>query len=168
MTADIGGDPAFALSLRDAMAARAVYDREHPMAPLPDSVLTALERPEIEAARVAFLDYVSEATHNQTFPTNYYDKVLLGAIRAVSGEPNKVVRLFELYCDFVDALAPFQPDAATVRAAAAAPKLPWDDDIDNTAGKVFYFVPCSGGYWVEGGDTFREMLQSIKDALAAQ
>ena len=78
-----------------------------------------------------------------------------------------MVRLVELYCVFVDSLAPFQPDAESLRHADEAPKLPWEDS-ECTEGKVFYYIPSCGGYWVEGSDKFRGfagMLGSVETAL---
>ena len=142
-----------------SMLKDAAFAKDHPAEPLHDAVLTAMERPEVDTARVAFLNYVAEVTGDRMFPTNYYDTVLFGALRVVaSNRPSNLeaaYRLVELYCSFVDALAPYQPDAEAVSATGT---MPWD--AENTDGKVFYFVPCSGGYWVEGSTKFRGMLAS--------
>ena len=153
--------------------------------PLPDAVLTAMERPDVKAARLAFLGFVDEATDGAMLPSHHYDMVLLGAIRHVTAalrtgpvsvdrtvdKAIKLVGLVELYCAFVDALAPFQPDASafgSAPSAPSAPTLPWEDTDDDCGcrqdGKVFYFLPGFGGYWVEGSGKFRTMLESIEHA----
>jgi hypothetical protein len=156
-----------------AMEARSAYERDHPEPkPLRDEVLTAMRRPEVEGARRAFIDYVREVTRDKLIPTNYYDQVLCVAIMSVQeGEPElsqsavaKVARLVELYLEFVEALAPYQPDAEDVRVSNSAPNLPWECDVGETSDKVFYFLEGSGGYWISRGDAFRGVIAAAAAA----
>lgn len=140
--------------LMDVMAEAKKYEDEHgPPPEIPDNVLGAMERPEVNGARMAFLDYVAEVTGGQLFPTNYYDQVLAGAVRSLrrSGRFDQGVadRLLHLYCAFVESLLPFQPSAEAVQASKNRPALPWNAPPPN-AGDVFYFIPSSGGYWIKG------------------
>jgi hypothetical protein len=155
---------------------------------LSDEILGALERPEVDGARVAFLEYVGEVTGGKMFPTNYYDNVLAGAIRAVikrraeeekaeTSEDTKaggarrvakmlgeVRRLLELYRAFVEALLPFQPDAATTACAVAAGKSsPFSAPVP--PGSVFYFAPGSGGYWVQSVAQVDAMYGPVVEAI---
>jgi hypothetical protein len=123
-----------------------------------DEVENALARDEIMTARLAFLDYVKVATGGVMFWTNYYDQVINGAIKAVAGTPpsservDKIVKLIELYCAFIDTLIPYQPDRKDFQG------------LGDLEGKVYYYVPQSGGYWVDGSRKYREMLETIRNA----
>jgi hypothetical protein len=157
---------------------------------LSDEILGALERPEVDGARVAFLEYVHEVSGGQLFPTNYYDQVLAGAVRAViarraeeekaeTSEDTKaggarrvakmlgeVRRLLELYRAFVEALLPFQPDAATTACAMAAGKSsPFSAPVP--PGSVFYVAPGSGGYWVQSVAQVDAMYGPVVEAIEA-
>ena len=136
-----------------------------------DDVLSAMERLEINDARMKFLKYVDEITGKEIFPTNYYDQVLIGALSSIvkSGNANheNVSRLVDLYCEFVDALMPFQPSPEYVRQAANAPLAPWEPPLPTVdSGRIFYFIPCSGGYWVENSANIRKQFIPIINALA--
>jgi hypothetical protein len=156
---------------------------------LSDEILGALERPEVDGARVAFLEYVGEVTGGKMFPTNYYDNVLAGAIRAViarraeeekaeTSEDTKAVgarrvakmlgevrRLLELYRAFVEALLPFQPDAATTAclAVVAGTGSPFSAPV--APGSVFYVAPGSGGYWVQSVAQVDAMYGPVVEAI---
>lgn len=134
-----------------------------------DDVLSAMERPEINDIRIKFLKYVAEITNKEIFPTNYYDQVLMGAVSSMVKSRNanneNVGRLVDIYCEFVDALIPFQPSPECVSQAANAPRAPWDAPLPNT-GSIFYFIPCSGGYWVENSANIRKTFVPIINALA--
>ncbi len=158
-----------------AMGARAAYDRDMPPPkPIRDEVLMAMQDPDVNGARMAFVAYVDEVMGGALVPTNYYDKVLGHALMAIGKDVNektsggtkqnaKILRLVELYCAFVDALAPFQPDDDELRSDA--PRLPWEDTSDKTA-KVFYYLQGSGGYWISNGSKLREMLVVAAAAAA--
>ena len=164
---------AMVAGLKAAMEARATYDRAHPeREPLREEVLTAMRRPKVDGARRAFLAYVDEVTSDALIPTNYYDQVLGVAVSALKDETDrdafarKLSRLTELYLAFVDALAPYQPDAEDVSFIMNKPRLPWEADLCDTAGKVFYFIEGSGGYWISRGDELRGVVDAIADATA--
>jgi hypothetical protein len=114
--------------------------------------LAAFDHPEVVGALRAFQEErVDELAQGACFPTNYYDRVLDCATRwlAERGAAKRdVAHLTELYCAFVDTLAPYQPHPAVVREWNKA-RLPWDPPPP-MRGDVFYFLPGSGGYWVKG------------------
>ena len=148
--------------MKEAFEARAAYDRDRPPSkPIRDEVLTAMQRPDVNGARMAFVQYVDEVMGGKLVPTNYYDQVLGYALTVVGndfesgGTKQKILRLVELYCAFIDVLAPFQPTDDEL--SSDAPRLPWEDTSDKT-GKVFYFLQGSGGYWISNGSELREML----------
>ena len=161
-------------AMKEAIGARVAYDRDMPPPkPIRDEVLTAMERADVNGTRAAFLAYVDEVTGGALIPTNYYDQVLGHALQAVAKDfeseganvqdaQRKIARLAELYCAFVDVLAPFQPDDDDLRPDV--PRLPWEDTSDK-AGKVFYFLQGSGGYWISNGSELREMIAAAAAAV---
>lgn len=172
---------AMVADLKAAVEARSAYDRDHPDPPKPlrEEVLTAMRREDVDGARRAFLAYVGEVTSDRLIPTNYYDQVLGVAVSALMDDETadrgafvrKLARLAELYLAFVDALAPYQPDAEDVSSRKDVPRLPWEADVEDTTCKVFYFLEGSGGYWISRGDELRGVVTALaasgQDAVVA-
>lgn len=170
-------------AMRASVDAHDAYYRDRPPPkPLSEEVRTAMRRPEVEGARVAFLEYVREVTGDALIPTNYYDQVLsvaLSCVVASSSSPEspaysasgeRALKLVELYCAFVDALLPYQPDAESL-PPPDAPRLPWESDAgaasSAASGKVFYYCEGIGGYWVDDGRELRSAIEAAVEAAAA-
>ena len=149
--------------LKEFMEAQCSHPPCNPRHVLKEKVTSAMRRPEVEAARGAFLDFVAEVTSNKVIPTNYYDTVLGIAIGSLE-EPTcwktmdtysysyKMIRLIDLYLAFVDAIVPYQPDAG-------------ETDEDDISDKVFYFIEGSGGYWISRGNYYRNAFKKTKIAM---
>jgi hypothetical protein len=144
-----------------------------------EELMTAMLRPEVEAARCAFLNFVAKVTSNKVIPTNYYDEVLGVAIASIEDPTTddsiamntfsqKLIRLIELYLAFVDTLVPFQPGEEVIRAIMDKPMFPWEVEKDDITFKVFYFIEGCGGYWITRGDNFRDAVKATKILMNAQ
>ena len=121
-------------------------------------------RPDVERARMAFLECVDRVTDGELFPTHYYDRVLMGAVMSTvkrvddASAAADVGQLADHYYAFVDALEPFQPDHPRVAGDERAVS-------DLAKGCVFYLLPSLGGYWVEGSANMRRKVEPIVNAL---
>lgn len=122
---------------------------------LPENVFDAIEKPEVASAIVAFMDRVKEATDGNILivMSNYFDKQLYAATKYVFDKKKDNARgtceeLLDLYCEIVKALSPYQLPLDVIKAADAAPRDPWGEQR-KLEGRVFYFLPNSGSYWID-------------------
>lgn len=109
--------------------------------------------------------------------TNYADARFLHAVKDsitdAGVDEDRIRRLVDAYEVFLDALEPHQPSADLIEKSSAELRasgggesfmhsLP-DPAREVEAGKMFYFVEGSGGYWVGG----RPLVAHVRGAMSS-
>ena len=163
--------------MKECLKKRKEFEATASPAPeIPESVLNAMEQPLVKEKRNALLNYINEVTNNALFPTNYYDKVMIMAISHVAKKIKQdendndnmenitiIVKIINLYLDFIDSLLPYQLPKDVVEYSSALPKMPFESP-EPEPGSVFYHIQSCGGYWVAGRDGIEKQFAPLLEA----
>lgn len=124
-----------------------------------------------ERARTAFAALrkgVDELIQPKCLPTNYVDKMVLGAIHILVENKtltrNIVDQLERLYMDFTGAIQEHQPPPDVVEKEYPNP-FPWPAPKPKP-GQLYYLLPECGGYWVMGSEQMRDVMQALRNSYA--
>jgi hypothetical protein len=124
--------------------------------------MESADDPTVMEARCAFMKAVDRLQDGALCCcSNYADQQFMACIQYMAESntltPEALDELDAAYAALMDAYAPFQPSAEVLAAAGGA-----------EPGKVFYFLPTAGRYWVENKDQMKAMTDHLRGLLQAK